>query len=328
MKKREKTVNKMRLAEKLHLFLLLDLFISTCFFMLLPLNWLYRRYSGTKLKRTSKVLKRLSGYFSLTDYYEGIDAQLKGNYLQPRMSGTAIPQTLNLSVAGQVQLLEKLASQVRIIPKSMLIPETKHTYEPLKECEVGVKFLDTFLKNLSPRNIIEIGSGPETLVVNQFLMKITIARKEMVSHTVFDSETSKIATGLSNVSFKTPSCLNTIDWESVLHAGDLLIIHPSKIYPLTQDRLALYKNHIPKLVPGVIVLFLDVYPSSTYENTWIRWQFGSSSEVDLLDVLLTNTSRYEVVAALDYLRVNFPDLLQAIEVDPKLNCGDVYFKVL
>ena len=68
------------------------------------------------------------------------------------------------------------------------------------------------------------------------------------------------------------------------------------------DVLYEYLNIIPQLQSGVLVHVHDIFTPRDYLDNWIRRDVRFWNEQYLLEALLGNSARYEVVAALNLLK--------------------------
>lgn len=89
------------------------------------------------------------------------------------------------------------------------------------------------------------------------------------------------------------------DWSTELSAGDLLFVDSSHIIRPQGDVLIEYLQIFPKLSSGVYVHVHDIFTPKDYLESWIIDDVRFWNEQYLLEALLSNTSRYEVVAALN-----------------------------
>jgi hypothetical protein len=119
------------------------------------------------------------------------------------------------------------------------------------------------------------------------------------------------------------------DWKNELTEGDLLFIDSSHMIRPQGDVLMEYLQIIPKLTKGVYVHVHDIFTPKDYLKRWIIDDVRFWNEQYLLEALLTDTKKYEVVAALNYLKHHHYDALQ--NVCPYLSTahepGSFYFKV-
>jgi hypothetical protein len=90
-----------------------------------------------------------------------------------------------------------------------------------------------------------------------------------------------------------------------------------------------YLQIFPKLNKGVYVHIHDIFTPKDYSKNWVVDDVRFWNEQYLLEALLTNTNRYEIVAALNYLKHHHYD--QLLKVCPYLTMnrepGSFYFKV-
>jgi hypothetical protein len=67
---------------------------------------------------------------------------------------------------------------------------------------------------------------------------------------------------------------------------------------------------LPRLKPGVLIHFHDIFYPYTYPMTWLR-DGRAWNESIFIRGILANSSQYEVVACNPYAGVMFPALLRA-----------------
>jgi hypothetical protein len=95
------------------------------------------------------------------------------------------------------------------------------------------------------------------------------------------------------------------------------------------DVLKEYLEIFPQLKPGVYVHIHDIFTPKDYPRAWVVDDVRFWNEQYMLEALLTNTHRYEVVAALNFLKHHYPGPLS--QVCPYLSAdsepGSFYFRV-
>jgi hypothetical protein len=119
------------------------------------------------------------------------------------------------------------------------------------------------------------------------------------------------------------------DWKNELAEGDLLFIDSTHMIRPQGDVLMEYLQIIPKLTKGVYVHVHDIFTPKDYLKRWVIDDVRFWNEQYLLEALLTDTKKYQVVAALNYLKHHHYDALH--KVCPYLSTehepGSFYFKV-
>ena len=66
------------------------------------------------------------------------------------------------------------------------------------------------------------------------------------------------------------------------------------------------------LKPGVFVHIHDIFTPRDYKKSWIVDEVKFWNEQYLLEALLTDTNRYEVIAALNFLKNNYYEKISQI----------------
>ena len=90
-----------------------------------------------------------------------------------------------------------------------------------------------------------------------------------------------------------------------------------------------YLEIIPKLKKGVYVHVHDIFTPRDYLDEWIRDEVYFWNEQYLLEALLSNTNKYEIVAALNLLYHNNFNELKIVcpYISEGLEPGSFYFKI-
>ena len=115
----------------------------------------------------------------------------------------------------------------------------------------------------------------------------------------------------------------------MLHEGDLLFINSTHIIRPQGDVLFEYLQLIPSLESGVFVHVHDVFTPRDYLDEWLLEEKRFWNEQYLLEAILSNSHRYEVLLANNYLRHDHPAEFE--RVCPYLLAGaepgSLYFRV-
>ena len=113
-----------------------------------------------------------------------------------------------------------------------------------------------------------------------------------------------------------------------LQAGDFLFIDSSHVIRPQGDVLHEYLTLIPNLNEGVFIHVHDIFSPHDYLQSWIKDDVKFWNEQYLLEALLSNTDSYEVIAALNLLKRNHYDELQAVcpFITEEREPGAFYFK--
>ena len=114
-----------------------------------------------------------------------------------------------------------------------------------------------------------------------------------------------------------------------LQANDILFIDSSHIIRPQSDVLTEYLQIIPLLKPGVVVHVHDIFSPRDYLDSWIREDVRFWNEQYLLEALLSNSDRYEILASLNYLSHDYYSHLKSVcpYLTPQRQPGSFYFVV-
>ena len=117
---------------------------------------------------------------------------------------------------------------------------------------------------------------------------------------------------------------------SKLQDGDLLFIDSSHIIRPQGDVLFEYLEILPELSKGVIVHVHDIFTPMDYPTDWIVNKVLFWNEQYLLEMMLSNSQRYEVIAGLNYLKQNHFQKLAKVcpYLKPESNPASFYFRVI
>lgn len=165
------------------------------------------------------------------------------------------------------------------------------------------EFLYQMVRRLRPKNVIEIGSGLSTILVNAALEK---NRAEAVDYRCIHSCIEPFeAPWLESMRVKLMrQRVETVPIEffSVLGEGDLLFVDSSHIIRPHGDVLVEYLQILPMLRRGVIVHIHDIFSPRDYPSSWILEKRLLWNEQYLLEAFLSNNDQWRILAAVNFLK--------------------------
>jgi predicted O-methyltransferase YrrM len=191
-------------------------------------------------------------------------------------------------------------------------------------------FLYQFLRLVKPRRVIEIGSGYSTRVAQTALEKNFAETGERAVHRCIEPYQAERLSGLQGVELiKVPVEDVPIDWSTELAAGDLLFIDSSHMIRPQGDVLKEYLEILPRLASGVYVQIHDIHTPRDYPAWWMEKEVRFWNEQYLLEALLSNTARYEVIGALNYLTHNYYEEIARVcpYITPETEPSSFYLRV-
>jgi hypothetical protein len=290
----------------------------------------YRRLDGGRLPRTTSRLRDIGVFPIRNHYYEPLfdPRQLSAPMQQDRR----LP-ALDLNVPGQLAFLQQLDRADELL--ALRLRERRDdvtSFCILNESfpSGDADFLYQFLRQVKPAKIVEIGSGNSTKLARLALQKNQAETGQATQHICiepYEQPWLEQLEGVTVVRKRVEDC--GIDWASELNAGDFLFIDSSHVIRPQGDVLTEYLEILPQLKPGVFVHIHDIFTPRDYLPDWLTNHVRFWNEQYLLEALLTNTKRYEVVAALNYLMHDHYDAFSRVcpYVTPEREPGSFYFRI-
>lgn len=265
----------------------------------------YRRLGSARLPLTTKRLRSI-GVFPIRDhYYEPLFIY---DSLRHALSDDRDLPGIDLNTAGQLAFLERMSLRDELIDLALDGPAAKIAGFNLKNgsFESGdAEFLYQFIRQLRPARIIEIGSGSSTRIASFAMAKNDTEFPRQSKHVCiepYEQPWLEKLPGIEVVRRKLEDC--EIDWFLELRAGDLLFVDSSHVIRPQGDVLKEYLEIFPRLASGVYIHIHDIFTPKDYLQKWATDDVKFWNEQYLLEALLSNSGRYEVVAALNYLKHN------------------------
>lgn len=293
--------------------------------------WLYRRIGSRRLPIATGVLRKI-GVFPIRDhYYEPLfdDRHLSKPLDEPR----TLPG-IDFRVDEQLALLAEMSCAdefVQFVEQQQAdSSEASFRFNNLAFEPGDADFLYQVIRQLQPNKVIEIGSGTSTKVARKALSMNADESGESPEHICvepYERPWLEAFDGIELVRARVEDC--DIDWSSELASGDLLFIDSSHIIRPQGDVLHEYLEIIPQIQSGVIVHVHDIFSPRDYLDAWVRRDVRLWNEQYLLEAVLGNSARYEVVAALNLLKHEHYAELKRVcpHLEPGNQPGSFYFRV-
>lgn len=307
--------------------ILLSILITPAALMLLG----FRKFGAARLPLTTLRLKKIGVFPIRNHYYEPLfdDSLLKNTLSENRK----LPG-INLNTNNQLVFLKNLTYSSELIDLQI----NEKTDNPNKfalnngSFESGdAEYLYQIIRTIKPSKIIEIGSGNSTKLANLALQKNTFETNIFSKHICVEPYEMPWLENFSDIQVirsRVEEC--NIDWAKELQAGDILFVDSSHIIRPQGDVLKEYLEIFPQLNSGVYIHIHDIFTPKDYLKSWIVNDVRFWNEQYLLEALLSNTNRYEIIGALNYLKNNYFDEFK--QVCPYLTIdrepGSFYIRVI
>jgi hypothetical protein len=288
---------------------------------------LYRLVSGTSIPRQTTNIFLQPGHFysplpDLDDIRER-EAELFGE--QPSVLGGI--DTRDLS---QLKLLETFATFYAEMPfKPERVPGMRAYLDNPRYAFLDAITLYCMLRHLTPRRVIEIGSGYSscvTLDTNELFLNnateiIFIEPYPDVLFELLDKEDAARGKVMQKK-------LQDVDPElfKSLKSGDILFVDSTHVAKIGSDVTRLMFTIFPLLASGVTIHIHDIFYPFEYPKEWV-YEGRAWNEAYLLRAFLSNNSRYEIVFWNDYISKFYRgDLERCLPLGLKNSGGAIWLR--
>lgn len=290
----------------------------------------YRRRGSARFPRTTRALKRIGIFPLINHYYEPL---FDDSSLTVPLSDDRDLPGIDLNIPGQLHLLSKLHFSSELIALKFDRPPQNIGDFSLRNPTFGAgdaEFLYQVVRTLKPAKIVEIGSGNSTRIARLALIRNQSETGLQAGHTCIEPYEMKWlerVDGIRVIRKRVEEC--GLDWATELNAGDILFVDSSHMIRPQGDVLKEYLGIFPRLASGVYIHIHDIFTPKDYPRVWVVDDVQFWNEQYLLEALLSNTSRYEIVAALNFLKHHHYDKLSNVcpYLTPEREPGSFYIRV-
>jgi hypothetical protein len=291
---------------------------------------LFRRIRASRLPLTGNRLKKIGIYAIRDHYYEPL---FNPKHLHKPLNEDRELPGINLNIEKQIVFLSKLQCSDELKLMDLQKPACRSTDFSLRNTFFSngdAEFLYQVIRFLKPSKLIEIGCGHSTKIARLALKKNELESGKTTKHICIEPYEQSWLKDLDGINF-IPEKVEKLkfDWKSELAEGDLLFIDSSHIIRPQGDVLSEYLQIIPQLKQGVYIHVHDIFTPKDYPKKWIIDEVYFWNEQYLLEALLSGTNKYEIIAAVNYLKHHHYKALKNVcpylsnEDEP----GSFYFKV-
>ena len=286
---------------------------------------IYRKIGSARMVMSTKVLKKI-GVFPIRDHY--YEPQFKYAKQSVDFSTDRCLPGIDLNINGQLELLSKLNFSQELVALD-LNKNSKFNINNNFFSKGDAEIYYQIIRYTKPNKIVEIGSGQSTLIALEAIKKNEQENNSTTQLTCVEPYENLWLEDLSiPVIRKKIEDINFDVREINLDTGDILFIDSSHIIRPQGDVLKIYLEILPRLKSGVIVHIHDIFTPKNYLKYWMEEHVLFWNEQYLLEALLTNTSKYKIICALNYLKHNHYNKLKSCcpYLDPETEPGSFYIE--
>jgi len=290
----------------------------------------YRKIGSARLPITTRRLRKIGVFPVRNHYYEPLFNTQQLSH--PLATDRHLPG-LDFNVPAQLDLLGKLCFAEEL--KSLHLDRRNDAIDSFQikngSFESGdAEFLYQFIRFIKPHKILEIGSGNSTKIARTALARNKDESGGQCEHICVEPYEQAWLEELKGIRvIRSPIEDCPFDWSNELDAGDLLFVDSSHMIRPQGDVLKEYLEIFPQLKAGVVVHVHDIFTPRDYPKSWLVDEVRFWNEQYLLEALLTNSSRYEVIAALNFLQHNHFESLSKVcpYLSEEREPGSFYFRI-
>jgi hypothetical protein len=240
---------------------------------------------------------------------------------------------INLRIEDQLELMSRLnyADELRALPIEKP-SENKFGYHNGSYESGDAELLYDFVRYFKPRRIIEVGCGNSTLVIREAIAKNLAGEANYnCEHVCIEPFEQPWLEDLDIQIIRERVELCSLQLFSDLGENDILFIDSSHVTRPQGDVVHLFLRVLPTLKPGVLVHVHDVFTPRDYLAGLVVQDRRMWNEQYILEALLSCSSRFRVVAALNLLSTDHRKILKdacpILYQEPERSPGAFWFRV-
>jgi len=171
--------------------------------------------------------------------------------------------------------------------------------------------LFVMLRWIAPKKMIEVGSGYSSLLAADVNRRFFDEQIHLTCIEPFLPDF--LREGVPGISRVVPEKVQdvTLSTFEELDPGDILFIDSSHVAKTGSDVNYLILEVLPRLRPGVVIHFHDIFLPNEYPKEWVLVQRRSWNEQYLVQAMLTLTNGFEVLFGCAYAAHCMPDLVRS-----------------
>ena len=285
-----------------------DVILAPLVFLAACLLKLVRRVGVYRMTIAHAILRRV-GVFPIRDHY--YEPLFDPRHLRRPLDEERRLPGIDFNVAGQLELLARFdqAAELAAIPRRG--PEGSFFYDNLNFGAGDAEFLYSAIRTFRPARIVEIGSGFSTLMMLRAIEANRAAdstyRCTVICVEPYEMPWLERTAGIEVI--RQP--VELLDERHIreLRANDILFIDSSHVLRPQGDVVREYLELLPLLAPGVLVHVHDIFTPRDYPARWVVEEVRLYNEQYLVEAMLSGSSRFRIVAALNFLAHRHPSRL-------------------
>lgn len=215
------------------------------------------------------------------------------------------PIGIDINGDKQIELLKQFQKYVSIIPfgDGFKKNNTRYFFNGNEWYSYGdAIILFCMINYFKPKQLVEVGSGYSSLVTLDTCELLNLKTKITFIEPFPDLLLSLLSDRDDPEKLLLRKEVQTVNLSLFedLNSGDILFVDSSHVVKFASDVLFILTEVLPRLKPGVIIHFHDVFWPFEYPLEWLEQGFAWN-EAYFLKALLTNNKNYEILYFNDYM---------------------------
>ena len=278
----------------------LDLFFVIFIIPSSIVMYLFRKF-GHKLKYSKKILYLIGVFPIRNHYYEPFFLFKNKKDLNKKRN---LPG-LNFYPKRQLNNLKKLkyVNEIKSLNLKKNSPNYNFNIYNSYFNSADAEIYYQLIRYHKPQKIIEVGSGHSTLIALEAIKKNNSQKKKVELICVEPYENKWLEKLNIKIIRKNVENLNNSFFKK-LKKNDILFIDSSHMIKPYGDILKIYQEIIPTLKKGVLIHIHDIFTPNNYPLNWLIEQNKFWNEQYLVETMLMNEKKYEILLMLNYLKNN------------------------
>ena len=271
--------------------IILSIFIIPSSFIML----IFRKIGSHKLILSKLILKKI-GVFPLTsNYYE---PSFNFDYLKKKLSDKRSLPGIKFNIDDQIRNLSKFNYLKELNDLDFVMD---NNFFEAGDAEIYYQMIRYF----KPNKIIEIGSGQSSLIAKEAIKKNKVIDSFLTELTCIEPYENKwLEKNEIKVIRKKVEEVDESIFTSLVK-NDILFIDSSHVIKPQGDIVKIFLEILPILRSGVIIHVHDIFSPRDYPENWLKVENRFFNEQYLLEGILDNSSRYNVMLSLNLLKHDF-----------------------
>ena len=287
----------------------------------------FRKRGAENLPITSRFLK-ISGLYPIIKHY--YDPKFDYSKEDKKIYLSRNLKTIELNEKNQLQLLEKLNFKNELEEQNLEQGSKNFNFKfengSFEKGDAEIYY--QMIRYFRPKKIVEVGSGHSTLIAMEAIKKNECENIKTSIKCIEPYENSWLEK-LNLEILREPLEKTKLNWGEELSENDIFFLDSSHIIRPDGDVLKFYLEILPKLKSGVIIHIHDVFTPKNYLPNWTFDKIRLWNEQYLLEGILANSNRYEILLALNYLKHNHYETFKNSSpyLENQTEPGSIYLRV-